>query len=116
MSPLFAVNALEKAQKVSPQFWLKVAVFLVTLVVAAFLIRAALRMNKLILGIIIVVAVGIVGFNWIYERNEPAILTPVVDAVAPFFPSKGAYEDTQKKEPAKPGLNKNTSLPQPAKK
>src|SRR5882757_6687725 len=111
MLPLFAVTALEKAQKISPQFWLKIAAFIVALVVAIFLIRGALRMNKMILAIVTFIVVGLIGFNWIYERNEPAFLTPVVNVVAPFFPGKGAYEGKQQQDPVGPGVHKNAPTP-----
>ena len=40
-----------------------------------------------------------VGFNWIYERNEPAFLTPIVEKIAPFFPAKDSYGAKQKTQP-----------------
>lgn len=30
----------------------------------------------------------LVGAHWVYHRSEPALLTPLVDFVAPFFPKK----------------------------
>jgi hypothetical protein len=115
MSPLLAVSALEKAQKVSPQFWLKVAIFFVGLIVAIFLIRMVLGINKLILGVVVFIAVALIGFNWIYKRNEPECLTPYVDVVAQWFPAKDSYNSTQQQDPGKPGLKKGQPAPQPAK-
>ncbi len=45
----------------------------------------------MVLAIIAFVIFTVVGVNWIYERNEPAFMTPIVDKIAPFLPSKGAY-------------------------
>ena len=48
-------------------------------------------MNKAVLGAIFFVVVTVMGFNWIYERNEPSWATPVVEVFAGFFPSKGKH-------------------------
>lgn len=40
---------------------------------------------------IILVSTTTVGFQWIWERNEPRFLTPYVNLIAPFFPSKGMF-------------------------
>ncbi len=42
-----------------------------------------------IIGVLLFVG-AMVGFNWIYERNEPAWATPAVNWLAGFFPSKGS--------------------------
>ncbi|WP_283395640.1 hypothetical protein [Candidatus Pelagisphaera phototrophica] len=31
---------------------------------------------------------AIICINWVYNRNEPELLTPVVDMIAPWLPSK----------------------------
>jgi uncharacterized membrane protein YGL010W len=56
-------------------------------------------MNKVVLAVIVFVVVVIMGFSWVYERNEPAFLTPLVEKIAPFFPSKGSYGNQQKAGP-----------------
>jgi hypothetical protein len=38
-------------------------------------------------------------FNWIYHRTEPKFLTPLVDRIAPFFPSAGSYDAKQATNP-----------------
>ena len=129
MLPLLAAAAekatpLEKLQNVSGQFWLKVILAILILSVIIFLFRKVMGMNKIILTIVLTVIFGVVGFSWIYNRNEPAFLTPVVDILAQWFPSKGAYETKQQQDPSKPGVHKNAPAPkssptsptQPAKK
>ena len=84
---LFAVTTLEKIQAVPLQVWLNIGLG-VLIVIAGFLVlRAIAQMNKIILCILVAVGVSVVGFNWIYTRNEPKFLTPVIDKIAPFFPS-----------------------------
>lgn len=89
---LAAAAVPEKLQKVPPKFWIYLAVAVVAVIVGVFVLRKVAGMNKVVLAVIVFVVVVVVGFNWIYERNEPAFLTPVVDRLAPFLPSKGSYD------------------------
>lgn len=34
-------------------------------------------------------------FYWVYNRNEPAFMTPVVEFVAGFLPKKDGYQEYQ---------------------
>ena len=54
-----------------------------------------MKMNKLIASIILFVAGTIVFFSWVYNRNEPKFMTPIVEKIAPFFPSAGSYASKQ---------------------
>lgn len=106
---LAATSTAEKLSKVPPMFWVKVAVGIGAFILAIVLLRKLMQVNKVILIAVSVVTLAVVGFSWIYERNEPEFMTPVVDAIAPFFPSKGAYQVKQSSEPDKPGLKKSQS-------
>ena len=75
--------------------WLKIAAILVGFVVAIIVLRKIARMNKIVLAVIVFIVVVITGFSWVYERNEPAFLTPIVNKIAPFFPAKGSYGNQQ---------------------
>ncbi len=68
--------------------WLKLGGGIVALIVAVVLLRKLANMNKVILTVIVLLVSSFVGFSWIYERNEPAWATPVVERLAGFFPSK----------------------------
>ena len=56
-------------------------------------------MNKFLLGGAVFIGGGLIFFNWIYHRTEPKFLTPLVNRIAPFFPSAGAYEVRQTQTP-----------------
>jgi hypothetical protein len=90
-----AATTLEKIQKLPMQFWLKFALFIAAFIVGVIILKKIAGMNKAVLGAILFVVVTVMGFNWIYERNEPAWATPVVEKLANFFPSKGSYEGKQ---------------------
>ena len=78
--------------------WTRIG-FIAGFVVVVFILRRVLKMNKLIAGIIFVVGGSILFFSWIYNRNEPKFLTPLVDRLAPFFPSAGSYASKQQTQP-----------------
>jgi uncharacterized membrane protein HdeD (DUF308 family) len=88
---LFAVTTIEKLKQVPKSFWINAAIVILGLVAVVIILRKIKEMNKIVLGLILAIIFVLVGFNWIYERNEPKFLTPFVDMVAPFLPAKGSY-------------------------
>jgi predicted neutral ceramidase superfamily lipid hydrolase len=99
MLVLAAATTLERIQKIPKEIWLTLLVGVVVVVAAVFIFRKLQGANKIWLTIIAAAVVMIVGFQWVYERNEPKFLTPFVDKVAPFFPSKIDYNQNQQKGP-----------------
>ena len=97
--PLFAVTAIEKLQTLPPSVWLKIGIAILALVVTVFVLRRVMKMNKIIAGVIIFVVTTVVFFSWVYNRNEPKFMTPLVEKIAPFFPSAGAYNAKQQTMP-----------------
>jgi MFS superfamily sulfate permease-like transporter len=96
---LLAVTAVEKMKTLPPDVWLKIGIGVAVFVAAIFLFRRIMKMNKIIGGIIVFVAGTVVFFSWVYNRNEPKFLTPIVEKIAPFFPSAGAYNAKQATSP-----------------
>lgn len=93
--PLLAVTALDKIKTLPPEVWLKIVIAVGAFVLTIFLFRRLLKMNKIIASIIVFVVGTIVFFSWVYNRNEPKFLTPIVEKIAPFFPSAGSYATKQ---------------------
>ncbi len=93
-----ALTTMEKIKQVPTSFWWITAAVVGGLIGSVILFRYLRQMNKIVLVIILAMGFSIVGFSWIYERNEPAFLTPTIDVLAQFFPSKGAYGEKQKKD------------------
>jgi hypothetical protein len=96
---LLAVTALEKLKTLPPDVWLKIGVVVGGFIIAILVFRRVMKMNKIIAGVIVFVVVTVVFFSWVYNRNEPRFLTPLVERVAPFFPSAGAYSSKQQSAP-----------------
>lgn len=84
---LLATTTIEKIQAVPRQIWLNIGLGVLFFFLAVMVLRFVAQMNKIILCILVFVVLTIVGFNWVYSRNEPEFLTPLIDKIAPFFPS-----------------------------
>jgi len=96
---LLAASATEKMKILPPEVWIKIAIAIAAVVIAILVFRRVMKMNKLIAGIIVFVVVTVMFFSWVYNRNEPKFLTPLVERIAPFFPSAGAYNAKQQTAP-----------------
>lgn len=77
-----------KVQSIPHSVWIKIGIGIAALIAVVIILRKVAKMNKIVLAIIVLLVLTFVGFNWIYERNEPAWATPVVEKLAQFFPNK----------------------------
>ena len=82
----------DRLHQVPTEFWVKLGIGIAAIIVAVILLRKIAKVNKVVLTIVVLIVLSIVGFNWIYERNEPAWATPVVSWLANYFPTKGAIK------------------------
>jgi hypothetical protein len=91
---ILAATALEKMKDVPAMFWIKAVALIVGFIVAVIVIQKVWHMNKLVLALIVFVVGGVMTFTWVYERNEPAFMTPIIGTIADtgFFPTKGGGE------------------------
>jgi 4-amino-4-deoxy-L-arabinose transferase-like glycosyltransferase len=96
---LLAVTALEKIKTLPPAIWMKIAIAIGAFVLTIFLFRRVMKMNKIIAAVIVFVVFTVVFFSWVYNRNEPPFMTPLVQRIAPFFPSAGSYQSKQATPP-----------------
>jgi len=96
---LLAVTALEKAQSMKPEVWLKIGIAIAAFILVIFIFRRVMKMNKIVASVIVFVVCTVVFFSWVYNRNEPKFMTPIVEKIAPFFPSAGSYANKQKSAP-----------------
>jgi len=97
--PLFAVTAFEQLKTLPPDVWLKIGIGIAGFIIAILVLRRVMKMNKIIAGVVVFVVSTVVFFSWVYNRNEPKFLTPLMDRIAPFFPSAGAYNAKQQTAP-----------------
>jgi hypothetical protein len=84
-----APTTTDKLKEIPLEFWWKLGLGILGIIVLVIVLRKVAKMNKLVLGIGVFLVITFVGFNWIYERNEPTWATPAVQWLAGFFPTKG---------------------------
>src|SRR6185295_8555119 len=82
-------TVLDRLKEIPADFWLRFIVAIVALVVLVVVLRKVANMNKVVLAAVAFIVATVVGFNWIYERNEPTWATPIVGFLATFMPTKG---------------------------
>jgi hypothetical protein len=88
-TPALPATTLDKLKEIPPEFWMRLGFAVLVLIALVFFLRKVAKMNKVVLTVVIFMVATIGGFNWIYERSEPAWATPVVSFLAGFFPTKG---------------------------
>jgi multisubunit Na+/H+ antiporter MnhB subunit len=71
-----------------PDFLFKTTIFAVGVLLAVLAYRIYRNSNRLLLGMFVSVVIAVVFFNWVYNRTEPKWLTPFVDKLALFMPTK----------------------------
>ena len=96
---LFADSAFDKLKTLPPAVWLKIGIAIAAVIVVVFIFRKVMKVNKIIAAIVVFVVTTVVFFSWVYNRNEPKFMTPIVEKIAPFFPSAGAYNAKQQTAP-----------------
>jgi len=82
-------STVDRLKAIPADVWLKFAAGIGALIVAVVVLRKLARMNRVLLFAIVVVGLSIFGLSWVYNRDEPAWATPVVERIAEFFPTKG---------------------------
>ena len=96
---LFAASAMDTLQTLPADTWLKIGIAIAGVVVAFIVLNKIAGMNKIVMGVVIFVAGTVVFFSWVYNRNEPKFMTPLIEKLAPFFPSAGSYKTKQQETP-----------------
>jgi len=94
-----AATTLDKLKAIPADVWVKLGAVVLGFILVIVLLRKLAGVNKLVLTMVVLFTLSVVGFNWIYERNEPKALTPIVEKIAPFFPAKDSYGTKQKTLP-----------------
>lgn len=92
MNPLLTVS--EMSGNLPESDWLRFGILLLVLLAALQVVRLISQVNRSVLLFFFAIGVGSLLTTWVRNRNEPAFLTPVVEAVAPWFPTKLRPLDT----------------------
>ena len=85
-------STVDRMREIPNEFWIKIGIGILILAGVVIVLRKLAKVNKVVLSIVTLLVLSIVGFNWIYERNEPAWASPAVNWLANYFPTKGAIQ------------------------
>jgi hypothetical protein len=75
-------------KRVPKHTWINIGIFILAAIVLSRLWRVLKRVNDLAPYLAVAVACAIIFLYWVYERTEPAFLTPFVNLLAQFLPRK----------------------------
>jgi hypothetical protein len=89
LAAAIATSSMDKLRQIPMEFWVRIGIGVLAIIVVVIALRKLAKVNKVVLTVIVLFGLSMVGFNWIYERNEPSWATPAVGWLAGFFPSKG---------------------------
>lgn len=91
---LFAAQptAIEKIKRIPGQVWLNLLIWIVAIVVIIRLWRALKRINDYAPYIAATFTGAVLFLTMVYYRNEPPFLTPVVEKLTNFFPTRSKQE------------------------
>jgi len=92
MAYLAAANVTARLESIPSAVWIKIGIGVLALVLLVVILRKVAKMNKALLAVIVLLVLSSIGFNWIYQRNEPAWATPVVSWLGEFLPSKDSMK------------------------
>jgi hypothetical protein len=86
------LSAWDQLKRVPKQTWINLIICVVALIVIVRVWRGLKKFNDYAPYFAAVLAASMIFFYWVYNRAEPAFLTPLVDRLAPFFPTKSKQE------------------------
>lgn len=82
----------DQVRAVPKQTWINLAICVLAVIAVAKLWRALRSINEFVPYIAALLASFTILFYWVYERTEPKFLSPVVEQLAHFFPTKGRQQ------------------------
>ncbi len=83
----------EKIQAVPMATWLSLLVAILIIILLVRVWKSLREFNEFAPWIALVMVGGSVILYWTYERTEPKILSPVMDFLAQYLPSKIEYRN-----------------------
>lgn len=85
----YVEKLFQSLQPLYNQAWFPYALGVLGLIFAYSVFMSLKSLPKLVMYPIIMATCVIVFMNWVYNRNEPEVLSPMVDLIAQFLPSSG---------------------------
>lgn len=83
------LTALREAYQQLPEGdWLRFGILLLVLLSVLWLVRLVSKVNRYVLFVAFFFGSTFLMASWVHNRNEPSFMTPVVNALEPWFPKK----------------------------
>lgn len=79
----------DKIQAVPLTAWIQLGGAVLALLVLVRFWQQLSEVNEIVPWVVFIVFGGTSLLYWTYERNEPAMLTPVIDILAGYLPTRG---------------------------
>ena len=92
-----APSITEQLKRVPKETWINIVICIAAIFAMVSLWRTLKKINEFVPYIAAVLGSALIFFYWVYERTEPRFLTPIVERLAPFFPSKSKQDQIQEK-------------------
>lgn len=83
-----SLTTLDRLAQVPSSTWMILGLVIGGILFGIPLIRKIREMSGIWILFALVCGSVLVSAHWVYHRSEPAVLSPLVDFVAPFFPKK----------------------------
>mgnify|MGYP001557984484 CR=1 FL=1 len=87
----------DQIRRVPRQAWINVVICVLAVLIVVRLWRAMKKLNDYAPYFVAVIVTTTVFFYWVYNRTEPRILSPLVDRLVPFFPTRSKQEQDLEK-------------------
>ena len=75
--------------------WISLGVGILVILVIVRIWKSLREFNEFAPWIALIMLGGSVVLYWTYERTEPKLLTPVIDVLSQYLPSKIPYKEAQ---------------------
>lgn len=85
-----SLTTLDRLAQVPASTWMVIGLVIGGVLFGVPLVRKIMEISGIWILLALVCGSVLVSAHWVYHRSEPALLTPLVDFVAPFFPKKVA--------------------------
>ena len=86
-------TTFDRLRHIPATSWLNLAIFVISVIVVYKMWRTLKAVNDYAPYLAGGVIATCVFFYWVYTRTEPSFLTPVVERMAPFFPSRAQQQE-----------------------
>lgn len=83
----YVEKLFQSLQPLYTQAWFPYAIGVLGLIFVYSVYKTLRSLPKLVMYPIIMATAAIVFMNWVYYRNEPEVLSPVINMIAQFLPN-----------------------------